>query len=68
MQELSKKQQQLEQAHSMLLKPHEKTQELEYRQQKNVHNLRQDQVNLYNLSTAMIIRLLIMLVISLVDS
>ncbi|GAB0094768.1 Serine/threonine-protein kinase Tao [Sergentomyia squamirostris] len=42
--ELSKKQQQLEQAHGMLLKHHEKTQELEYRQQKSVHNLREDQI------------------------
>lgn len=44
MQELSKKQQQLEQAHSMLLRHHEKTQDLEYRQQKSVHALREDQV------------------------
>lgn len=43
--ELSKKQFQLEQAHSMLLKHHEKTQELEYRQQKSVHNLREEQIN-----------------------
>lgn len=43
-QELSKKQQQLEQAHSMLLRHHEKTQDLEYRQQKSVHGLREDQV------------------------
>lgn len=43
-QELSKKQQQLEQAHSMLLRHHEKTQDLEYRQQKSVHALREDQV------------------------
>ncbi|CRL08117.1 CLUMA_CG020882, isoform A [Clunio marinus] len=42
--ELSKKQQQLEQAHSMLLRHHEKTQELEYRQQKSVHALREDQI------------------------
>ncbi|XP_077288263.1 serine/threonine-protein kinase Tao [Arctopsyche grandis] len=42
--ELNKKQQQLEQAHAMLLKHHEKTQELEYRQQKGVHTLREDQV------------------------
>uniref|UniRef100_A0A1B0DI88 non-specific serine/threonine protein kinase n=2 Tax=Phlebotomus papatasi TaxID=29031 RepID=A0A1B0DI88_PHLPP len=42
--ELSKKQQQLEQAHGMLLKHHEKTQELEYRQQKSVHNLREEQI------------------------
>lgn len=44
MQELSKKQHQLEQAHGMLLKHHEKTQELEYRQQKSVHQLREEQV------------------------
>lgn len=41
---MSKKQQQLEQAHAMLLKQHEKTQDLEYRQQKSVHALREDQV------------------------
>lgn len=46
-QELSKKQLQLEQAHGMLLRHHEKTQELEYRQQKAVHNLREEQVNIY---------------------
>lgn len=45
--ELSKKQQQLEQAHSMLLRHHEKTQDLEYRQQKSVHALREDQVCCY---------------------
>ena len=44
LQELSKKQQQLEQAHEILLKHHEKTQELEYRQQKSVHNLREEQI------------------------
>lgn len=43
-QELSKRQQQLEQAHSMLLRHHEKTQELEYRQQKAVHQLREEQI------------------------
>ncbi|XP_050311474.1 serine/threonine-protein kinase Tao isoform X3 [Anthonomus grandis grandis] len=43
-QELHKRQQQLEQAHSMLLRHHEKTQELEYRQQKAVHALREEQV------------------------
>ncbi|XP_020717402.1 serine/threonine-protein kinase Tao isoform X2 [Ceratitis capitata] len=43
--ELSKKQQQLEQAHAILLKHHEKTQELEYRQQKSVHQLREEQIN-----------------------
>ncbi|XP_066148740.1 serine/threonine-protein kinase Tao isoform X1 [Euwallacea fornicatus] len=43
-QELHKRQQQLEQAHSMLLRHHEKTQELEYRQQKAVHALREEQL------------------------
>lgn len=42
--ELNKRQQQLEQAHWMLLRHHDKTQELEYRQQKNVHALREEQV------------------------
>lgn len=44
MQELNKRQQKLEQAHNMLLRHHEKTQELEYRQQKAVHQLREEQV------------------------
>ncbi|XP_018568406.1 serine/threonine-protein kinase Tao isoform X2 [Anoplophora glabripennis] len=43
-QELNKRQHQLEQAHAMLLRHHEKTQELEYRQQKAVHALREEQV------------------------
>ncbi|KAL6428258.1 hypothetical protein ACFW04_008521 [Cataglyphis niger] len=43
--ELNKRQQQLEQAHNMLLRHHEKTQELEYRQQRAVHALREDQVH-----------------------
>lgn len=43
-QELNKRQHQLEQAHSMLLRHHEQTQELEYRQQKAVHALREEQV------------------------
>lgn len=43
-QELHKRQQQLEQAHAMLLRHHEKTQELEYRQQKAVHALREEQL------------------------
>lgn len=42
--ELTKRQQQLEQAHSMLLRHHAKTQELEYRQQRAVHALREEQV------------------------
>ncbi|CAH0549266.1 unnamed protein product [Brassicogethes aeneus] len=43
-QELNKRQQQLEMAHNILLRHHEKTQELEYRQQKAVHALREEQV------------------------
>jgi thousand and one amino acid protein kinase len=46
-QELNKRQQQLEQAHMMLLRHHEKTQELEYRQQKAVHALREEQVRFF---------------------
>ncbi|XP_026314142.1 serine/threonine-protein kinase Tao isoform X3 [Hyposmocoma kahamanoa] len=42
--ELNKRQLQLEQAHTMLLRHHEKTQELEYRQQKGVHALREEQL------------------------
>ncbi|XP_014254039.1 serine/threonine-protein kinase Tao [Cimex lectularius] len=42
--ELNKRQTQLEQAHSMLLRHHEKTKDLEYRQQKAVHVLREEQV------------------------
>ncbi|XP_026740353.1 serine/threonine-protein kinase Tao isoform X2 [Trichoplusia ni] len=42
--ELNKRQNQLEQAHAMLLRHHEKTQELEYRQQKGVHALRDEQL------------------------
>ncbi|KAJ8668298.1 hypothetical protein QAD02_009961 [Eretmocerus hayati] len=43
--ELNKRQQQLEQAHTMLLRHHEKTQELEYRQQRAVHALREEQIH-----------------------
>ncbi|XP_073948334.1 serine/threonine-protein kinase Tao isoform X5 [Choristoneura fumiferana] len=43
--ELNKRQQQLDQAHAMLLRHHEKTQELEYRQQKGVHALREEQLS-----------------------
>lgn len=46
-QELNKRQQQLEQAHAMLLRHHEDTQILEYKQQKAVHALREEQVNIY---------------------
>lgn len=42
--ELAKRQSQLEEAHSMLLRHHETTQELEYRQQRGVHQLREEQV------------------------
>ncbi|XP_046387066.1 serine/threonine-protein kinase Tao isoform X2 [Ischnura elegans] len=42
--ELNKRQQQLEQAHAILLRHHEQTQDLEYRQQKAVHTLREEQV------------------------
>ncbi|GAB6030346.1 hypothetical protein CHUAL_006011 [Chamberlinius hualienensis] len=42
--ELNKRQAQLEQAHSMLLRHHELTQELEYRQQRTVHQLRDEQI------------------------
>lgn len=42
--ELNRRQQQLEQAHAMLLSHHEKTQELEYKQQKAVHELREEQL------------------------
>ncbi|XP_044763641.1 serine/threonine-protein kinase Tao [Coccinella septempunctata] len=43
-QELNKRQSQLEKAHEMLLRHHEKTKELEYKQQKAVHMLREEQV------------------------
>lgn len=42
--ELNKRQGQLEQAHSMLLHQHEQTQDLEYRQQRAVHQLREEQI------------------------
>lgn len=42
--ELNKRQAQLEQAHAMLLRHHEFTQELEYRQQRTVHQLREEQI------------------------
>ncbi|XP_039278827.1 serine/threonine-protein kinase Tao [Nilaparvata lugens] len=42
--ELNRRQNQLEQAHAMLLRHHEKTMELEYRQQKSVHLLREEQI------------------------
>jgi len=42
--ELNKRQAQLETAHAMLLRHHELTQELEYRQQRAVHMLREEQL------------------------
>ncbi|XP_037088997.1 serine/threonine-protein kinase Tao-like [Pollicipes pollicipes] len=42
--ELNKRQQQLEMAHAMLLRHHDQTQELEYRQQKAVHSMREEHV------------------------
>ncbi|XP_023235832.1 serine/threonine-protein kinase Tao isoform X1 [Centruroides vittatus] len=42
--ELNKRQAQLDQAHNMLLHHHEMTQELEYRQQRAVHQLKEEQV------------------------
>lgn len=40
--ELNKRQGQLDQAHAMLLRHHEVTQEIEYRQQRSIHSLRED--------------------------
>ncbi|XP_022235603.1 serine/threonine-protein kinase Tao-like, partial [Limulus polyphemus] len=42
--ELNKRQSQLEQAHTMLLHHHDGTQELTYRQQRSVHQLKDEQV------------------------
>merc|ERR1719351_717634 len=42
--ELNKRQNQLESAHSMLLRHHEMTQELETKQQRSVHGLRENQL------------------------
>jgi len=44
LQELNRRQVQLETAHAMLLRHHELTQELEYRQQRSVHMLREEQL------------------------
>ena len=41
-QELNKRQTQLESAHSMLMRHHDQTRELEMRQQKSVHGLREE--------------------------
>jgi len=43
--ELSKREQQLESAHTMLLRHHQLTQDLEYRQQKAIHSLKEEQLN-----------------------
>ena len=43
-QELNKRQSQLESAHAMLMRHHEQTHELEAKQQRSVHNLREDHV------------------------
>ena len=43
-QELNKRQNQLESAHSMLLRHHEMTQELETKQQRSVHGIREGQL------------------------
>lgn len=43
--ELIKREQQLEAAHSMLLRHHQLTQDLEYRQQRAIHALKEEQVS-----------------------
>ncbi|XP_045597311.1 serine/threonine-protein kinase Tao isoform X3 [Procambarus clarkii] len=43
--ELIKREQQLETAHSMLLRHHQLTQDLEYRQQRAIHALKEEQMN-----------------------
>ncbi len=43
-QELNKRQSQLESAHSMLMRHHEQTHELESKQQRSVHTLREDHI------------------------
>ncbi|XP_071517040.1 serine/threonine-protein kinase Tao isoform X5 [Panulirus ornatus] len=43
--ELSKREQQLEAAHAMLLRHHQLTQDLEYRQQRAIHTLKEEQMN-----------------------
>ena len=52
MEELTKREQQLEAAHSMLLRHHQQTQDLEYRQQRAIHALKEEQVCGHSLSTA----------------
>ena len=43
-QELNKRQSQLESAHEMLMRHHEQTHELEMKQQRSVHNVREDHI------------------------
>lgn len=45
--ELTKLEQQLTTAHTMLLRHHTLTQELEYRQQKAIHSLKEEQVIIF---------------------
>ena len=45
LQELNKQQSQLENAHSMIMRHHEQTHELESKQQRSVHHLREDHIN-----------------------
>ena len=44
-QELNKRQSQLESAHTMLMRHHEQTHDLEMKQQRSVHHLREDHLN-----------------------
>ena len=44
-QELNKRQSQLESAHTMLMRHHEQTHELESKQQRSVHHIREDHLN-----------------------
>ena len=44
-QELNKRQSQLENAHSMLMRHHEQTHDLEGKQQRSVHHIREDHIN-----------------------
>ena len=44
LQELNKRQSQLESAHEMLMRHHEQTHELEMKQQRSVHNVREDHI------------------------
>ena len=46
MEELNKREHQLQSAHQMLLRHHQQTQDLEYQQQKAIHALKEDQVSI----------------------